>query len=231
MNLEIVIPVYEALDYLQPMLGMIDHHYPGRKLVLVDDCSGPQTRQFLEDYSKQPNTVFIQRQRRGWFTRCVNTGLRHVLLKPDDQRPEWVLTLNSDCTINTGAFEELLDVWELEEGAGKKIGMVGSEGPNLNCPRYVSMHEPDYVTGHSLLFRTKMLRDQNLLFPYRNGEVQGFSAQSLVHISSDRALSWEMNRRGFETILCYHANIGHHGGRSWNHDLYSIPQVAAVGEE
>lgn len=226
----IVIPIHNALNYLSAMLKMVDEFYPDRKLVLVDDGSDASTKSFLSEYVKHENTELLTRGHRGWFTRSVNTGLRHVLSKNGD-RPDWIILLNSDCTFTTGGFEELFDVWNLVEAEGKKVGMVGADGQKLHCPRWVEKREPDFVTGHCILFKVSVLIEQSLLFPWKNGQVHGFGADDLVHINSDRALSNEFNRRGFATIVSHHTNVGHYGGQSWGFKLWDIPRAHQVGEE
>lgn len=233
MNLEIVIPVYRALDYLKLLLADLDTHYPSRQLVLVDDCSGGATSQFLEHYSQKENTVLLKRTQRGWFTRATNTGLRYVLGK-NGSCPEWVAIINSDCRISAGGFEELFDVWSLaEKENGKTVGLVGACGPRdrNHHMRYQLAQEPGYVTGHALLFSTKFMIEQNLLFPWKDGQVRGFKAKDLIHVNSDRALSYEMNRRGFLAVASFWGSIGHAGGKSWGYRLGDIPQPSQVGEE
>lgn len=44
-----------------------------------------------------------------------------------------------------------------------------------------------------------------------------------IHIASDRIMCWDLNNAGFTTIGCYHAQVGHHGGKSWGHRLGDIP--------
>lgn len=232
MSYDIVVPVYNALDFVQRFLGMLDTHYPERSLILVNDCSDAPTLSFLESYTgSHVKTELLKRQKRGWFTRASNTGLRYVLSK-DGCRPEWVFMVNSDCTLNAGGFEEMLEVWSLaEKEQGKPVGLVGADGPKPHCPRYASVREPVYPTGHCYLFSTKLMSEQNLLFPWKDGQVRNYSADMLVHINSDRALSYEFNRRGFQTVVSYWAQIGHEGGKSWGHRLGTIPRACQVSDD
>lgn len=225
-HLDIVIPVRNALPYLKDCLAGLDQYYPDATLFVVDDGSDAETANFLNNYSaaNASRCSVETREIRGWFTRTTNQGL--AAAHAHGQSP-WVVTLNTDCVIGPGAFEELLWVWHhLEISEGQKTGLVGAEGPQPEThPRFAIKTEPGYVTGHCVLFNKELLAKEKLRFPQDDNEVRGFSAQDLFHIASDRALSWEMNRRGLVTAASYWAAIGHHGGKSWGHRLQDLGKV------
>lgn len=219
-SIDIVIPVYNALDFVQDCLRGLDAYYPERRLILVDDCSGDETKSWLSDYASKlgGTTEVIWRERRGWFTRASNTGIRRAL--ENDDAP-WIIVMNSDCQMGAGAFEEMLFCWdEAEHQHGKPTGMLGANGPREQThKRYMLKPEPGYVTGHCLLLKKSLLRWEKLRLPQDSNEVKGFQAHELVHINSDRALSYQWNRLGYLTVESYWAAVGHHGGKSWGYDL------------
>jgi hypothetical protein len=43
-----------------------------------------------------------------------------------------------------------------------------------------------------------------------------------AHIHSDKFACWEMNKLGWSTIAAMKAAVGHHGGKSWGHDLSKL---------
>jgi glycosyltransferase involved in cell wall biosynthesis len=217
----VVIPVHNALDCLKTCLEGLDRWYPDRQLILVDDASDGPVRDFLRIYAGQGKGAFLlRREHRGWFTRAANQGLAEAYGWNGDR----VVMLNSDTRIGEGCFEEMEAVWA-EAGLGGRVGLVGAEGPRPSPhPRYAVKQEPGYVTGHALLLSKSVLKECDLRFPQEDGEVQGFTAQQLIHISSDKALSYQMNRKGLLTVASYWADLGHVGGQSWGYRLHEIPQ-------
>lgn len=224
-SLDIVIPVFRALDYLQKCLETLDAVYPKRNLILVSDGDAESyayIEQYLDKNHDLPgSTRHVPRERRGWFTRAVNTGLKESLSR---NTSEWVVVLNTDCEIGSEAFEEMLGCWDVVENQMQlRVGCVGSHGPQpKEHPRMSLMREPGYVTMHGVLFNKQVMLKEGFRFPQNDNEVKGFSAHDLKHISSDRALSYWMNRKGYATILSYWSAIGHHGGRSWNYNLGEV---------
>ena len=221
----IAVPIYNALGYVQKMLTGLDQYYPDRHLILVDDCSGTETADFIGSYSQgKPKTQLIRRPKRGLFTRAMNTGLAAALATEEP----WIVTLNSDTEIGPGCFEEMFECWNLAyEHYKKPVGLVGCEGPrDQTHKRWLNKPEPAYVTGHAVLLKKEVLRHENLRFPQDNNEVRGFSAQDLIHIASDRALSWEFTRRGYLTVASYWAALGHVGGASWKYNWAELGRDA-----
>ncbi|MDE2101324.1 MAG: glycosyltransferase family 2 protein [Patescibacteria group bacterium] len=221
----IVVPVFNAPDSVRSCLASLDECYPSVRTVVVDDASDEVTKELLRSWEKglQAPRMVIWRQYRGWFTRAVNQGLRDAM-----EHSEWVVTLNSDCVVGAGALEEMFAVWDVASALGT-VGVVGSEGPQPpSHPRWDIRREPGYVTGHAYLLNSAIMRERGLRFPQAENEVGGFSAYDLVHINSDRALCYQMNRMGMLVVASYHSAIGHAGGASWS---YRLNEVAAAGAE
>lgn len=226
----VLIPVYEALRETQTCLGGLDTQYPDRHLILVDDCSGPDTASWLRVYAEKiPRTDLVPRSTRGWFTRAINTGLRFWL---ETCNEPWLLALNSDCIIGNKPLEEMMTCWEMAEGNGYPVGLVGSCGPTPQShPRLGVIHYPGYITGHALLLSREVMVKEKLRFPQDTSDTGGQwneSADSLVHVASDRVLSWILDGRGYQTVASYWAEVGHHGGASWHHNMMSIPKAAGL---
>ena len=214
------IPVYNAYEYLVGCLDSLDQNYPQQLLILVDDqSSDSKIKQHFQAYaeSRTRKTVCVYREKRGWFTRAANTCLRTAW----DMGCEWLLLLNSDVVVDRGALEEMLTCWQLAEQEGHQVGLVGSHGPQpVTHKRWEVAREPGYVTMHAVLLNKNILEQNGIPgFPQADHQVKGFHASGLVHINSDRALSYWLNRKGLAPVVSYWSGIGHHGGRSWNYDL------------
>ncbi|MDE1971215.1 MAG: glycosyltransferase family 2 protein [Patescibacteria group bacterium] len=222
------IPVFNAYNYLVGCLDSLDRSYPANTIILVNDAStDPRIWQHFEAYKslRSRKTILANRSQRGWFTRAANTALKLALAETE----KWLVILNSDCVVDPGSLEEMFSLWGELEQQGKTIGLMGCEGPQPRShARYAEKVEPGYVTGHFYLFKKEFFIKEGFRFPQEDGEVSGFTAQGLFHIASDRALSYWMNRRGFSTIASYWAGVGHHGGRSWDHNVGALSQVRAT---
>ena len=223
--MQIVIPVYNAVNVVKECFAAIDSLYSDRDLIVVDDFSDVETRNYLISYEStyKNNTVVIRRSSRGWFTRAVNTGVRHAMCRGTSDK---FYLINSDCILKEGSLEELNNCWvTAEKECTSPVGLVGAHGPNGKKPMYEVINEPQYITGHLLLLSKDILKKEKLRFPQEDGDVKGFTARDLIHIRSDKALSYELNRRGYLTIASWHAQHVHKGGASWDRDLSKVSEV------
>ncbi len=217
---DIVVPVHNALEYVQSCLDTLFARTERFRLILVDDFSQPETTAYLLGVLKrQPEALYVRTAQQKWFTRASNLGLRMV------RTPRAVL-LNSDCVVDTGWLQELYDVWD-EAAAmpnGYDVALVGSHQSEPEQRRWSVTQEPGYVTGHCFLMDMKRLGDMS----ERRGNPGWYFDEvhpEAVHINSDRYLCYEMNRAGFATVVSYKSAVGHHGGRSWNYDLGRVGRV------
>ncbi|MEG0093580.1 MAG: glycosyltransferase [Erysipelotrichaceae bacterium] len=103
---DIIIPIYNAFDYLQKCLKSIinstDLHHHG--LILIDDKSTdermkPYLQSFLKEYSNFNITLLINEQNSG-FVRTVNKGMKYS--KND------ILLLNSDTEVCEGWLDRIV---------------------------------------------------------------------------------------------------------------------------
>lgn len=113
---DIVIPVYNQLDYTRACLASLAAHtaYPHRVL-LVDNGSTDGTPEFLATAPYAPECLQVLRNERNLgFTRAANQGLRVA-----DAR--YVVLLNNDTTVLAGWLTGLIGTAESDD----RIGVVG----------------------------------------------------------------------------------------------------------
>lgn len=221
---DIVIPVHDALPFLQHCVDTVCQHTKNFRIIFVDDYSDEMTQAYLRQALKDhPDWLCVRTGKQKWFTRASNLGLRLV-------RTEKALLLNSDCEVNEDWLGEMHAVWNdvEQQRPGVRIGLVGSIACDLNLPRWIETHvnKKGYVTGHCYLMSIPVI---NELATRRGTPGWYFNEKEVeqIHIASDRILCWDLNQNGFTTIGAYHAAVGHHGGKSWGHNLGSIPATLA----
>jgi glycosyltransferase involved in cell wall biosynthesis len=215
---DIIVPVHNALEYVQPCMDTLFRHTKNVRLIIVDDYSQPETTAYLLGVmQRQPESVFIRTGSQRWFTRASNLGLREV-------RTQRAVLLNSDCVVDEGWLEELYAVWEEAEKLGARVGLVGSTLSAEEPRRWAEYKEPGYVTGHAWLCSIPIMSEMS--------ERRGMSGWYLsevdngqIHIASDRMFCWELNRVGYATIASFKSAVGHHGGKSWGYDLGRISRL------
>lgn len=217
---DIVIPVHNALPYLQHCVDTVCQHTSNYRIIFVDDFSDPDTKSYLQAaIHDHKDWLLVQTGKQKWFTRASNLGLRLV-------KTQRALLLNSDTEVNSGWLQELHDVWDdvEKQRPGVQIGLVGSIQCNDGPTRYIESHvrNQGYISGHCYLLSMSVLEE---LARRRGTPGWYFNEQDpgQIHIASDRIMCWDMNNNGFVTIGCYHAAVGHHGGKSWGHNLGAIP--------
>lgn len=212
---DVVIPVYNALEYVRNCMETVLAHSQNIRLILVDDHSEKDTTDYLmEIVSKNSSALYVRAGSQRWFTRASNLGLRLV-------RTSRVMLLNSDCVVNDGWLEELYAVWADAEAKGLRVGLVGSTYSEGESRRWAESLEPNYVTGHAVLYSMEALNDISVRRGMGGWYLDEVN-QSAIHINSDRFACYEMNRAGWRTVASMKAAVGHHGGKSWGYNLGRI---------
>jgi glycosyltransferase involved in cell wall biosynthesis len=209
--IDIVVPVHNALDYVQTCLTTLYETTENFRLIVVDDYSNRETKAYLaSELGHHRIHTLVSTSRQRWFTEAANTGLRLV-------KTDMVILLNSDCHMHPGWLEELRAVWDLGREVGK-VGLVGSMHSPGNSSRWQVVSEPNYVTGHCLLLSLPILQEVASQRHPPGGFLDDTRSDA-IHINSDRFLSYEINRLGYQTIIAHHSAVSHAGGRSWSHEL------------
>ena len=225
---DIVIGVRNCADTLQVCLNTLVDHTKNWRVIFVLDHADRDEHLVVDNFcDAYPGSLKITTHFQRWFTRSFNLGLRLV-------RTPWAVILNADCVLGEGWLQELYDVRdicneELADHQGTGVGVVGSLLSEHEC-RYRYMKYPGYVTGHCVLMQMEAL--------YKASADRGTPGIYLdetqaktIHIFSDNEICERLNKLGYETVYSYKSAVGHHGGRSWGHNLGSIPSSLDIVAE
>ena len=131
-SVDVVVCVHDALEDVRRCLASVLLH--SRKpfsLVLVDDGSGPEARDFLADFAREHDAHLVRNDVARGYTLAANQGLRA-------SRGDYVVLLNSDTVVAPRWLDRLVAAAE----SGERVGVVG---PLSNCASWQSI--PDYTNG------------------------------------------------------------------------------------
>lgn len=116
-TVDVIVPVYNALEEVKRCLKSLSLHNDGYKLqvIVVNDSSDQETTDWLRHFCCEDSLfVLIEHPENRGYTKAVNTGLR-------ESHGDYVVTLNSDAIVTRGWLQSLVRCIRSNE----KIGIVG----------------------------------------------------------------------------------------------------------
>ncbi|MBD0415996.1 glycosyltransferase [Oryzicola mucosus] len=116
-DVDVVIPVYNALDFTKDCLASIQRHNDGLRVrsFVVNDGSDAETTQWLREFcADKPDFVLKEHEVNKGYTNAVNTGLMA-------STAEYVITLNSDTVVTNGWLAGMIRCMLSDE----RIGICG----------------------------------------------------------------------------------------------------------
>lgn len=116
-TIDIVIPVYNALEDVKKCLASIKRNTDGFRATtyIVNDASETPTTEFLREFCKdKPDFVLIEHEKNCGYTKTVNDGLKA-------STADYVITLNSDTIVTSGWLQGLVRCILSDD----KLGVVG----------------------------------------------------------------------------------------------------------
>jgi glycosyltransferase involved in cell wall biosynthesis len=178
--LSIAIPSYNSQDY---MAHAIESLLPGGEqveILVVDDGSRDDTGRIADEYERRyPGIVKAIHQENGGHGQAVNTGLKNAT-------GLFFKVVDSDDWVDEEAYDKVLKTLRLSVEHGKNLDMLISnfvydkEGAthkkvmsysNLPVNQYFTWDDTghfrkgQYILMHSVIYRTKLLRDCGLELP------------------------------------------------------------------
>lgn len=114
LDLDIVVCIHNALDDVRACLASLNKVKERANIILVDDASDLDTKNFLEEYSKENDVMLLRQNERVGYTKTSNNGIRSGISKN-------VLLLNSDTIVPEGALDKLCHALNTHEN----LGIVG----------------------------------------------------------------------------------------------------------
>ncbi len=117
MNCDIVIPVYNQLDYTRACLESIKNNTEySHRIIVIDDASSQETKAYLEILEKKKDIVLCRNENNlGWLD-AVNKGITSALA-------EYVCVMNNDTIVYPGWLEEMVSVAQ----KNPQFGLVNPE--------------------------------------------------------------------------------------------------------
>lgn len=78
-TIDVIVPVYNGFDYLDPLFTSIQKTQMNYRLILIEDCSpDKRVKEYLRAYrNEHPKTVLIENEENLGFVKSVNKGLRY----------------------------------------------------------------------------------------------------------------------------------------------------------
>lgn len=101
-KVSIVIPVYNAQDYLQECLdSVLNQTFSDIEVVLVDDGSKDNSGKICDEYASKDNRITVVHQQNAGVSAARNKGI-------ESASGEWIMFVDSDDFITTDAVEKLV---------------------------------------------------------------------------------------------------------------------------
>ena len=114
-SIDIIIPVHNALADVQLCVeSLYDTQTYAFNLIVVDDASDEETREYLEEQSIERGFQLIRHEENRRFTHSVNSGLAQ-------SEADYTILLNSDTIVTKNWIEKIIACFESDN----QIGVVG----------------------------------------------------------------------------------------------------------
>ena len=178
--LSIAIPCYNSEAYMEKCINSLLLGGEEVEILVVDDGSSDRTAQIADEYAeKYPTIVRALHQENGGHGAAVNTGLKNAT-------GLYFKVVDSDDWVDLDAYRKILDKLREISGGDRVLDMFianyvyEKEGvkhkkvmrcSNLPKDRIFTwkeaghFHKGQYILMHSVIFRTKLLRECGIQLP------------------------------------------------------------------
>ena len=221
-EVSVIIPVYNHVDFTQSCLASLQQHSDGInfEVIVVDDCSTDATNQVINNI---PGVVYLLNQSNQGFIVSCNRGAQVA-------RGNYLLFLNNDTTVTQGWLASLLETFRLEPTAGlvgSKLvypdgrlqeagGIIWRDGSGWNRgkfqdprkPEYNYLREVDYCSAASILI-------PKVLFH----ELGGFDERYAPAYYEDADLAFKVAQHGRKVLYQPLSIVIHYEGMTSGTDL------------
>jgi len=198
-KVDIIIPVYNAPEYTRKCIDALYQHVPDliEKLIIIDDASGAETAQMLDDLEYPKIEIHHSEVNKGYGA-SVNEAFSYTTT-------ELVLVLNSDVLADNDFLSPLIAAMNANENIGV-IYSVPTESDKysdyLNSNGYVITHQ---LSGYAFLIRREVFIEAGMFSPmYGRGYFE------------DTALAREISDLGWDSGVCTRSILKHAGSKSFS---------------
>ena len=231
-RVDIVLCVHNALEDVKECLTSIRQYTKvDYRLLIVDDGSQPETRDFLKSWVQEVSVATLFRNEMACgYTKAANIGLRA-------SKGDYVILLNSDTIVTPGWIEKLIEC----ATSRKDIGIVG---PLSNCASWQSIPEifdknggwmiNNLPEGYSLeMFNNIVANISEKTFPcvsFVNGfcymikravidAIGWLDEESFPYgYGEENDFSIRARKAGFKLAIADHAYVYHSKSKSFGHE-------------
>jgi len=127
-NVDVIVCIHNALDDVRNCLAaVLRNTAPPYRLILVDDGSQPDTRDYVQEFAQSQGLTLIRNEEARGYTLAANQGMRA-------STGEFVVLLNSDTIVSPGWLERMLRCFRSDPA-------IGVAGPLSNTASWQSVPE------------------------------------------------------------------------------------------
>lgn len=179
--LSITVPCYNSQDYMEHCVNSLLVGGEDVEILIVDDGSKDATREIADEFErKYPTIVRAIHQENGGHGAAVNTGIANA-------SGLYFKVVDSDDWVDEEAYHTILDTLRALSGSNKQLDMLLSNfvyekqgAKHKKVMRYTKefpqgrmftwddvkrMPKGKYILMHSVIYRTKLLRECGLELP------------------------------------------------------------------
>lgn len=179
--LSVAVPCYNSQAYMEKCIDSLLVGGEDVEILIVDDGSTDRTGEIADSYEKRyPSIVRVIHKENGGHGSAVNTGLDHAA-------GLYYKVVDSDDWVKESAYRKILDTLRDIVAGGEKLDMLISnfvyekEGAKkhkvmkyhhalpqdriFGWNEVKHFHKGQYILMHSVIFRTKLLRECELRLP------------------------------------------------------------------
>jgi glycosyltransferase involved in cell wall biosynthesis len=179
--LTVAIPCYNSQEY---MSHCIESLLPGGEcveIIIVNDGSIDKTKEIADNYARTyPSIVKVVHQENGGHGEAVNSGIQNAT-------GIYFKVVDSDDWVSSSAYKKILDTLEKLENEDTRIDMLisnfvyektGTQHKKVMRYHHVlpedriiewedvgHFHKGQYILMHSVIYRTGLLKECNLILP------------------------------------------------------------------
>ena len=170
-GIDIIICVHDAIDDLKKCLNSVianikTHH----KIIIVDDASDKETRDYLVGIKKSYDFVkLITNKKQLFYTRSVNIGLK-------ESNADFVILLNSDTIVTTNWADKLCNIAYMD----KRFGLVSPLSNAANLQSIPSITPTSSNTAINELPQGISIEKMNLICQ-RLASEEGLTESPILH--------------------------------------------------
>ena len=220
--LSIIVPVHGKWEYTRACLLSIEQHRPTVpfEVLVVDDASPDHTAELV---AASPGVRLVRTERNLGFIGACNLGASHA-------RGAYLLFLNNDTEVRSGALDALVDAADSDDRIGlvgtmlvypdgrlqESGGIIWADGSGWNygrgcdagAPEFGVRRDVDYCSGAAILVRRDLFK-----------RLGGFDQRYAPAYYEDTDLAFAIRATGHRTIVEPRAVVVHHEGVSHGTDL------------